>query len=589
MSYKSRITLITVIFTLVIGAVAGWWFFVKKKRTDKVVRQVATHHIEGAYFEKVELDADAIGQYTSLVVGPDKKLYANAIDGYIKRFVIASDGTLRLEHIFKPFGQESRLLVGITFAPKATADSLVAWISYEETASLKKAPNWDGRIKRLRFHPKDSTLLENTLVVTNLPRSGKDHLTNSLDFGTDGALYFNQGSNTGMGRANHERDWDRREENLLSAAVLRLDLQKLPAKLPLDAKTPESNGQYNPYKADSPLTIYATGLRNAYDLVWHSNGKLYVTLNGSSSGKNTPTSDPSSWYYIAPSKLLKTKRQSKQVVPAITAVSKSQTDRLLNIEKGAYYGHPNPLRYEYVLNGGSAAMPEAAYQHIQPEDHFRTPIFDFGQHASPNGIIEYKSDLFEGKLKNTLMIARFNIYHDVLILELDQTGNQIARTFDGKDIGLANLKAPLDLAAHAETGNIYISEFGGKGRIVLFRPGKRPDAAEEKKLAENKSKLTATSNKVSLVKPSFTAKDLLVGKQIFEDYCVICHGEMGEGSMGPNLKDDQWLYGHDFSSIFQSIQLGRSNGMQAWEGKLSAQEISQVVGYILSLQDKKNN
>ncbi len=35
--------------------------------------------------------------------------------------------------------------------------------------------------------------------VTELPRSIRDHITNSLAFGPDGAIYFLQGSNSAMG------------------------------------------------------------------------------------------------------------------------------------------------------------------------------------------------------------------------------------------------------------------------------------------------------------------------------------------------------------------------------------------------------
>ncbi len=43
----------------------------------------------------------------------------------------------------------------------------------------------------------------------------------------------------------------------------------------------EAGGSYDPYDPGAALTIYATGVRNAYDLLWHSNGRLYVPVNGS--------------------------------------------------------------------------------------------------------------------------------------------------------------------------------------------------------------------------------------------------------------------------------------------------------------------
>ena len=41
---------------------------------------------------------------------------------------------------------------------------------------------------------------------------------------------------------------------------------------------------YDPFAEDAVVKIFATGVRNAYDLVWHSNGQLYVPTNGSAAG-----------------------------------------------------------------------------------------------------------------------------------------------------------------------------------------------------------------------------------------------------------------------------------------------------------------
>ena len=86
--------------------------------------------------------------------------------------------------------------------------------------------------------------------------------------------------------ARADSTWGNRPERLLSAAVLRLD-PAADRHVPLDVKTAEG-GSYDPYAAGAPLTIYATGVRNAFDLVWHRNGHLYAPTNGSAAGGNTP-------------------------------------------------------------------------------------------------------------------------------------------------------------------------------------------------------------------------------------------------------------------------------------------------------------
>ena len=99
--------------------------------------------------------------------------------------------------------------------------------------------------------------------------SSKDHLTNSVAWGPDGALYFTQGSNSAMGAPDNA--WANRLERQLNGAVLRLDTSKLPGTLPLDVKTVDGGGTYNPFATNAALTIFGSGVRNAYDLVWHSN------------------------------------------------------------------------------------------------------------------------------------------------------------------------------------------------------------------------------------------------------------------------------------------------------------------------------
>jgi hypothetical protein len=68
---------------------------------------------------------------------------------------------------------------------------------------------------------------------------------------------------------------------------------------------------------------------------------------------------------------------------------------LVRVEEGGYYGHPNPERCEWVLNGGNptAAQDTAeAYEYpigTEPDRNWRGAAFDFGEHQSPNGVIEY--------------------------------------------------------------------------------------------------------------------------------------------------------------------------------------------------------
>ncbi|MDQ3534601.1 MAG: Ig-like domain-containing protein, partial [Bacteroidota bacterium] len=242
--------------------------------------------ITNIQFNKVKQATSDNVKHTTLVIGPDEKLYATTIDGTIRRYPIAADGTLGTPEIFflkDIYGNsEDRAIIGLVFDPAATAGNLIVYISHTPFI-FAKAPNFTSKITKLS----GPNLQNFEDIVINLPRSTKDHLTNSLVFGPDGAIYFPLGSNSAMGEA--DKTWDLRPENLLSGAVLRLDLSKA-GSFPINVLTPEAGGSYNPYATNAPLTIYASGVRNAFDLVWHSNGQLYVPTNGSGAGGNAPAS-----------------------------------------------------------------------------------------------------------------------------------------------------------------------------------------------------------------------------------------------------------------------------------------------------------
>jgi cytochrome c oxidase cbb3-type subunit 3 len=64
--------------------------------------------------------------------------------------------------------------------------------------------------------------------------------------------------------------------------------------------------------------------------------------------------------------------------------------------------------------------------------------------------------------------------------------------------------------------------------------------------------------------------------------CVGCHSH-GGGGMGPPLMDDEWRYGGRIDQIAATIAEGRPNGMPAWRGKLTEDQIWDLAAYVRSL------
>ncbi|MEJ7685154.1 MAG: Ig-like domain-containing protein [Segetibacter sp.] len=132
----------------------------------------STNTVTDAQFDKINLTY-AVGQHSSLTIGPDGKLYALTIDGIIKRFTINPDGTLGAPQLLyslqKEYGTRTqRLAIGFTFDPSATAANLVAWVTHSTFVFLN-GPDLDGKLTKLSG-PNLETVQD---VLINLPRSKK--------------------------------------------------------------------------------------------------------------------------------------------------------------------------------------------------------------------------------------------------------------------------------------------------------------------------------------------------------------------------------------------------------------------------------
>jgi cytochrome c oxidase cbb3-type subunit 3 len=79
------------------------------------------------------------------------------------------------------------------------------------------------------------------------------------------------------------------------------------------------------------------------------------------------------------------------------------------------------------------------------------------------------------------------------------------------------------------------------------------------------------------------ANAIAQGQQLYSQMnCVGCHSH-GGGGMGPALMDDEWRYGGRIDQVAATIAEGRPNGMPAWGGKLTPDQIWQLAAYVRSL------
>jgi hypothetical protein len=401
-------------------------------------------------FEQVSLPQTDGRIFTGVTIGPDERLYACTYDGSIFRYDLAADGTIAAAveiNTIKLACGGPRLITGICFDPASTAQSPILYVSHGQ-CTRTSAEDWTGRIGRLSGA--DFGAYQDLIV--GLPRAARDHLNNQMVFGPDGAMYMAQGSNSAMGAA--DAAWGNRAEHRLTAAVLRIDMAKLVATtaLPLDVKT-EEGGSYDPAAPGAPVTLYATGLRSVYDLLWHSNGSLYAPLNGSAAGGNTPA-DPATG------------------IVGLKGLRLTIPDHLCRIRPGSYHGHPNPVRGQFVLMGGNpSASPDGVEVSVypvgtKPDPKWEPPVLEFGRNLSPCGIIEYHGVGQTAQLNGAIFVCRYSGGKDVCILMPNADGS-IREMITGVE-GLHGMADPLDLVQHPKTGHLYVAEFGGK-KLTLVR------------------------------------------------------------------------------------------------------------------------
>jgi cytochrome c oxidase cbb3-type subunit III len=131
--------------------------------------------------------------------------------------------------------------------------------------------------------------------------------------------------------------------------------------------------------------------------------------------------------------------------------------------------------------------------------------------------------------------------------------------------------------------------------LLLLTTCKREerDLRADPPVAEALAKIATMPNGISGAPPAVdralghpyqtNAYQLNQGKRLYEWFnCNGCHAQ-GGGASGPALTDAWWRYGPDLASVLTSIRDGRPQGMPAFQGKLTTEQIWQLAGYVQTM------
>lgn len=118
----------------------------------------------------------------------------------------------------------------------------------------------------------------------------------------------------------------------------------------------------------------------------------------------------------------------------------------------------------------------------------------------------------------------------------------------------------------------------------------------EKDLHKETERLAELQYQASLLAPEVTPELLAeavesgefmaTGAATFASTCAACHGDAGQGTIGPNLTDANWLHGGSLMEIYDVVDKGVvEKGMPAWGAALPHDKLVGVVSYIDSLRN----
>jgi N-acetylneuraminic acid mutarotase len=258
-------------------------------------------------------------------------------------------------------------------------------------------------------------------LVTGLPVSNHDHGINGIAFDDAGDLLISVGSMTNAGVA--ALNSGNLPESPLSAAVLKARLSKPGfngAVTYVETLTglPNDDQRYGEIVDVAPgvdVAVHAAGLRNAFGLVYTSQGRLYATDNGPNIGFGPASTGP----------------QTQGTDPY-------DDDELVLVEWGNYYGSPNRNRGRtdprqnvyYAGLRGPPSIPDTLFQMIS----WLPPSCD--------GIDEYRSNTFQGQMRGDLVVQEYQNRLRRVRLKPDGRGTITQGTIEPNTLGLGCVTGP---------------------------------------------------------------------------------------------------------------------------------------------------
>ncbi len=438
-------------------------------------------------FSKSELNTNfGIENPTSIQFGPDGKLYVAEKTGAIHVIDVTRNGKNNysgtkiqtINHIKNVpnhnddgsnSNQKGRLVTGILVTGTAQNPVIYAASSDPRMGGGDKENNDtnldtnSGILHKLTKNGNDWAMQD---LVRGLPRSEENHAPNGL-VKIGSKIYLNVGGHTNIGSPSH--NFVGLPEYALSAATLEIDLAVIGNStydLPtlddedrsgtVDENDPfgGNNGKNQAIlEADGPVRVFASGLRNAFDIVYTQAGNLYTWDNGPNfKWGDKPPADCSNTFQHG--------------------LGVTKFDGLHKLSDGYYAGHPNPTRGNKA-NTFNATNPQSPIQvAANPEECvFQIPGEEDGSliiyEASTNGIDEYTASNFAGSMMGDIIAAAYDGTVRRVVLNANGTKVTSHSKLDTLPQNILDLTTQGD--AGPFPGTIWVTNFF-EDEIIILEP-----------------------------------------------------------------------------------------------------------------------
>ena len=244
---------------------------------------------------------------------------------------------------------------------------------------------WPGALVRLDDEDEDGDVDSTSLIIDDLPSFIYDaHSNNGIAIGPDGLLYLTLG-----GLSDHGPD-----DHPLAGAVLTANLD------------------------GTDLKVYASGLRNPYDLAFRADGSIVATDNGPDYQDQRLSWNP--------------------------------PDELNIIRKSGNYGYPDFFGF-----------PPAWSDTLGP-------VAVFPSHSVPTGVTEYQGEEFPAEYHGKVFLSLFGPLVNprfegfvspkvVIVTFKDEPGGESSGIVEDFATGFV---APIDVAVDSH-GRLYVADYGG--------------------------------------------------------------------------------------------------------------------------------